>query len=83
MIKENIQKQKSYNDALNKLQMISNPQSLQNTINEQGFLIQQLTIENGQLKDKVQYLEDKIKKLISEKISEKVINLSQIKPSIL
>jgi len=83
MIKEHIQKQTVFNETLNKLQMISNPQSLQNTINEQGFLIQQLTIENGQLKDKVQYLEDKIKKLISEKISEKVINLSQIKPSIL
>ena len=82
MIKEHIQKQTAFNDTLNKLQMISNPQSLQNTINEQGFLIQQLTIENGQLKDKVQYLEDKIKKLISDKISEKVINLSQIKPSI-
>jgi hypothetical protein len=61
---------------------MSNPQSLQNTINEQGFLIQQLTIENGQLKDKLQYLEDKIKKLISDKITEKVTNLSQINPQI-
>jgi hypothetical protein len=82
MIKEHTQKQTVFNNTLNKLQIMSNPQSLQNTINEQGFLIQQLTVENGQFKDKVQYLEDKIKKLISEKISEKVINLSQMKPSI-
>jgi len=78
MIKEHIQKQTVFNNALNKLQTISNPQTLQNTINEQGFLIQQLTIENGELKDKLQYLENKLKKLISDKISEKVINLSQI-----
>ena len=68
MIKEHMQKQ----TVFNKLQMMSNPQSLQNTINEQGFLIQQLTNENSQLKDKVQYLEDKIKKLIGEKVQEKM-----------
>jgi hypothetical protein len=83
MVKDEIKKQKEFNSTLNKLQALSNPQSLQNTINEQVFLIQQLTIENGQLKDKLQYLEDKIKKLIVDKITEKkVTNLSQINPSV-
>jgi len=83
MVKDEIKKQKEFNSTLNKLQSLSNPQSLQNTINEQVFLIQQLTIENGQLKDKLQYLEDKIKKLIVDKITEKkVTNLSQINPSV-
>jgi uncharacterized protein YPO0396 len=72
MIKEHMEKQIAHNDTLNKLQMMSNPASVQNTINEQSFLIQQLTIENGQLKDKVQYLENKIKQIINERLQEKM-----------
>jgi len=72
MIKEHTEKQNSYNDTINKLQMLSTPSVSQNTINEQSFMIQQLTIENGQLKDKIQYLENKIKQLINEKVQEKL-----------
>ena len=66
MIKEHIQKQEEYNNVINKLQMGTNLASIQNTINEQSFMIHQLTIENGELKDKVHYLEYKIKQLINE-----------------
>jgi len=72
MIKEHQKKQAEYQDTMNKINMLSNPQSFQNKINEQGIIIQQLSIENGQLQDKVKYLEDKIKQLINEKIQERL-----------
>jgi cell division protein FtsB len=56
----------------------TNPQSNQNTINQQSFIIQQLTIENGQLKDQVKYLENKIKQLVNEKIQEKIKEKNKI-----
>ena len=68
MIKEHVQQQTAYNETLNKIQMLSNPAAN----SEQIYMIQQLTIENGELKDKIQYLEGKIKQLISEKIQEKL-----------
>jgi hypothetical protein len=37
-------------------------------------IIQNLIMENNQLKEKLKYLEDKIKQLISEKIEEKKNN---------
>ena len=72
MMKEHIEKQTQYQDTMNKLNMINNPQAVQNKINEQSFIIQQLSNENGELKDKVKYLEDKIKQLINEKIQERM-----------
>ena len=80
MIKEQLEKQNAYNNTLNKLQMLTNHSSSQNTINEQSFMIQQLTIENGQLKDKIQYLENKIKQLINDKVQEKMAS-KQVKLS--
>ena len=79
MIKE-LEKQNAYNNTLNKLQMLTNHSSSQNTINEQSCMIQQLTIENGQLKDKIQYLENKIKQLINDKVQEKMAS-KQVKLS--
>jgi glycosyltransferase involved in cell wall biosynthesis len=72
MMKEHQKKQAEYQDTMNKINMLSNPQFFQNKINEQGIIIQQLSIENGQLQDKVKYLEDKIKQLINEKIQERL-----------
>ena len=72
MIKEHMQKQSTYNQTLSKLQMLSNSQTVQNTNSDQIYMIQQLTIENGELKHKIQYLEGKIKQLINEKIQEKM-----------
>jgi hypothetical protein len=71
-MKEHMEKQLQYQDTMNKINMINNPQAVQNKINEQSFIIQQLSLENGQLQDKVKYLEDKIKQLISEKIQERM-----------
>jgi glycosyltransferase involved in cell wall biosynthesis len=44
----------------------------QKQINDMGVLIQELTLENGCLNDKVKYLENKIKQIVSERIEEKV-----------
>ena len=71
-IKEHIRKQNEYNDSINKINTMINPQAIQNTINQQSSIIQQLNIENSQLKDKVKYLENKLKQLLSEKIQEKI-----------
>ena len=86
MMKEHMEKQLQYQDTMNKLSMINNPQAVQNKVNEMSYVIQQLSNENGQLKDKVKYLEDKIKQLINEKIQERMkdknIQLSSKGPTI-
>jgi len=51
-----------------KQQNIMNPPIIERQLNEQAFVIQQLTHENNQLKEKVQYLENKIKQLINIQI---------------
>jgi predicted nuclease with TOPRIM domain len=40
-------------------------------INEQNNMMQQVILENNTLKEKVKYLEDKMTKLIQERIQEK------------
>lgn len=72
MMNEHLQKQAEYQEMMNKINIMTNPQLIQNKINEQGVLIQSLTIENRQLQDKVKYLENKIKHIINEKIQEKM-----------
>jgi len=63
-MKEHMRKQMEHNDSMNKIQYLTNPNLAQQKINEQEFLIQKL-------QEKVKYLEDKIKVLITEKIQEK------------
>jgi glycosyltransferase involved in cell wall biosynthesis len=67
MIQEHTKQQQDYQDLINKL-TITNPQMSQNKIDQLTFMIQELSMENNQLKDKVKYLEDKIKQLIVEQI---------------
>jgi glycosyltransferase involved in cell wall biosynthesis len=94
LIKQYNIQQTEYNNTINKINMM-NPQNLQNTINQQSLIIQQLSIENGKLKEQVQYFENKIKqfinekieeknnkKILDEKIQEKHINLSNLGPAI-
>jgi DNA-binding transcriptional MerR regulator len=61
---EMIRQQMEYQQTMNKLAMISNPQGAQQQINEQAMIIQQLTNENTKLKEQVEYLNNKIKQLI-------------------
>jgi glycosyltransferase involved in cell wall biosynthesis len=69
MIRDHMAKQAEYNESMAKINGLMNPNVLQNKLNEQTFVIQQLSLENGQLAAKVAYLEDKIKQLINEKIA--------------
>ena len=72
MIKQHMSKQNEYQSTINNLQGLNNPQSLHNTINQQNFLINQLTKENKDLKEKTIYLESKLKLIIDERIKEKL-----------
>ena len=68
MMQDNIKKNNEYNSLIQKLSNQTNSQQGQSKINELSIIIQELSIENNQLKDKVKYLEDKIKQLIIEQI---------------
>jgi glycosyltransferase involved in cell wall biosynthesis len=67
-----MKKQIENQQNLNKLQMLLNGEQMQKTIEEQHQYIQQITNELNQSKEKIVYLENKIKELISEKIKEKM-----------
>ena len=70
-IQEITKQQTEYKQTIEKITQLTNPQISQQKINEQTILIQQLTIENEQLKEQVQYLINKIKKLITETIEQR------------
>ena len=74
MMQEQMLKQNKYNEILLKNNI--NPNQSQNIdpmnkLNEMNTVINELLTENSQLKDKIKYLEDKIKTIILEKIEEK------------
>jgi len=62
---EEMKKHHEYQDTLNKINMLTNPQATQNKISELTMTIQELSLENNQLKEKVNYLNGKIKELIT------------------
>ena len=64
-----------------KMELQHQQQQLIQKLNEFNQTIQTLTDENTQLKEKVTYLEDKMKQLISEKIQDR-IKLSQTTPKV-
>ena len=75
MMKEEMEKQRQYQDTMQKLQLASilqNPQQVQDSINQLTMTVHNLTTENEELKNKVKYLEDKIKQLINEKIKSRM-----------
>ncbi len=70
-MQEQIKKRSEYQDTLNKINMIVNPQAFQEKINEQNMIIQHLNFENNQLKEQISYLNGKIKQLIMMQIDKK------------
>jgi len=70
-IQEHMKKQAEYQDAMNKINMMINPQTIQEKINQQTMIIQQLMFENNQLKEQVNYLNGKIRQLIMSQIDKK------------
>jgi glycosyltransferase involved in cell wall biosynthesis len=71
MLKNHMQKQMEYQNTMQKIQMLNTPETAQNRINDLSIIVQELNIENNQLKEKVKYLEDKIKQIIIEQIQKK------------
>ena len=67
-IQEHIKKQIEYKETISKLNMITYPEAAQKQINEQSMIIQELIFENGQLKEQVEYLNNKIKQLIATQL---------------
>jgi hypothetical protein len=74
MIIEQHRKQVEYQDTINKVNQMYGESSNQNIINQMSVVIQEVTMENKLLKDKVKYLEDKIKQIIKEQIEKSKIN---------
>jgi glycosyltransferase involved in cell wall biosynthesis len=73
---ELVKKQTEYQDTMNKINMLMNPHNLQEQINNQTTIIQQLTFENSQLKEKIEYLNAKVKQLIMSQMELKKNNQS-------
>ena len=75
LIKQQRENQMKYNQILqkNNISPDQDPNKIDpmKKINEMGLVINDLLTENAQLKDKIKYLEEKIKTIISEKIKEK------------
>lgn len=73
MIMNQLQKQRETQNTLQKIQNLNNPITSPDKINELSIIIQELNMENKQLKEKVEYLENKIKQIIVEQIQQKKI----------
>ena len=71
MMMNHQKQQMEYQDTINKVnQMYGLNQNQQqiNQMNQMSVIIQEVTMENKMLKDKVKYLEDKIRQIITEQI---------------
>jgi glycosyltransferase involved in cell wall biosynthesis len=83
---EMMKKQSDYTNTINTINMMTNPQMAQQKISEQSGVIQKLTLENNRLKEQIQYLNDKIKQLVSIQIekrkNEKSIEIASEDPII-
>ena len=65
MIIEHERKQHEYQDTINKVNQMY---SLNQNQDQMTVIIQELTMENKLLKDKIKYLEDKIRQIIKDQI---------------
>ena len=74
MIIEHERKQNEYQDTINKVNQMYGLNHNENQMNQMTLVIQELTMENKLLKDKVKYLEDKIRQIIKEQIEKSKIH---------
>jgi hypothetical protein len=71
---EHQRKQLEYQDTINKVNQMYGEPGSQNIINQMSVIIQEVTMENKLLKDKVKYLEDKIRQIIREQVEKSKLN---------
>jgi glycosyltransferase involved in cell wall biosynthesis len=76
-IKEHQTKQIEYQNAIKNIKKISTPKNQEEVIIEQSKLIQQLTIENNSLKEKMKHLEDKLKEIVNNQIQQRLAEKKQ------
>ena len=79
MIADHQKKQLEYQDTINKINQMYGQQGNQyyeNRLNQMSTIIQELTMENKLLTDKVKYLEDKIRQIVKEQIEKSKLNKS-------
>ena len=74
MMIEHQRKQLEYQDTINKVNQMYGESGNQNIINQMSVVIQEITMENKLLINKVKYLEDKIKQIIKEQIEKSKLN---------
>ena len=81
LIQEHKQRQEQEQQEFYNKFATSNASSSSTKINEMTMIMNELLIENSQLKDKVKYLEEKIKKIITQQIEERKnsVNLEKYK----
>lgn len=73
MVQEHIRQQTEYQNTLQKIQTLQNQKQNQNqNPSDLNVIIQELNSENAKLKEKVKYLEDKIKQIITEQIQKRM-----------
>jgi glycosyltransferase involved in cell wall biosynthesis len=65
------QEQKDFYEKFSNSKSSVNASAESNKLNEMTMLMNELLMENSQLKDKVKYLEEKIKKIITQQIEER------------
>jgi glycosyltransferase involved in cell wall biosynthesis len=72
MAQEQKQKEAQYRETMQKLQNLQNPQqALQSKVNEMTLVIHKLEQENTKLKEKLDFMEKTMQKIITRKIEEK------------
>jgi hypothetical protein len=85
-MQEMMKQQADYQNTMNSINMLSNPQIAHQKINEKETIIKQLMLENNHLKEQIQYLNKKINDLIMAQISkrkeEKNIEVTSNEPKI-
>ncbi|MFY7728680.1 MAG: glycosyltransferase [Flavobacterium sp.] len=63
-MREAMKQQSDFRNTIDKINMITNPEVIEKKLHDQTVLINQLMMENQQLKEQVQYLDNRIKQLI-------------------
>lgn len=77
-----MKEQMEYQKSMQELALLASPQMMQAKLAEQTAIIQNLTQENGQMKDKIKYLEERIRQFIIQQVEQKKKEMQTPSPSL-